>query len=126
MKKRIIAPLAIIALFGLGIAAAAYNTTSTVTKTAKTCCSKKDGESCPMKGKGHDGKGEHAKMSCCKKHGDDQAKSGDHSKADGHSCCDCCDSCPMKKDGTTATATSDGKSCCDNCECCKGKTEPKV
>ena len=125
MKKRIIASLAIIALFGLAIAAYAYTQTSTVATTTSSCC-KKDGASCPMKGKGHDDKGEHGKMSCCKKHGDDHAKGGDHSKAEGHSC-DCCgDSCPMKKkDGVTA-ASSDGKSCCDDCECCKAKTEKPV
>ena len=123
MKKRIIASLAIIALFGLAIAAYAYTQNTTVATTATSCC-KKDGDSCPMKGKGHDDKSGHAEMSCCKKHGDDHAKGGDHSKAEGHECCGCCgDSCPMKKkDGTTAVST-DGKSCCDDCACCKGKTE---
>ena len=119
MKKKIIALLAIIALFGLAIATYAYTTTSSTT-TPAACCCKKDGDSCPMKGKGHDDKGEHANMSCCKKH------DGDHAKAEDHTC-DCCgDSCPMKKkDGATAAA-SDAKSCCDDCECCKGKHEPKA
>lgn len=117
MKKKIIALFALVALFGLAIATYAYTTASSTTSTS--CCCKKDGDSCPMKGKGHDDKDGHAKMSCCKKH------DSDHAKTEGHSC-DCCgDSCPMKKkEGNTAT--SDSKSCCDDCDCCKGKHEPKV
>ena len=126
MKKRIITSLAILALFTLAIAAYAYNQGTTTVKTTASCC-KKDGASCPMKGKGHDDKAEHAGMSCCKKHGDDHAKGTDHAKAEGHSCCDCCgDSCPMKKKGEATATAADGKSCCDNCDCCKGKTEKPV
>ena len=116
MKKRTIATLVVLALFALSIAAFAYTRTNSVVAD-KTCCCK-SGDSCPMKSKGHDDKGgDHAKMSCCKKHGDD------HAKAEGHAGCDCCgDSCPMKKkDGASATAATDGKSCCDDCDCCKEK-----
>ena len=127
MKKRIILLVAIAVVFGLTIAAYAYTRGTTTVSTAACCC-KKDAESCPMKGK--DDKSDHAGMSCCKKHGDDHAKGGDHSKAEGHSCCGCCgDSCPMKKGegkATTVSASADGKSCCDNCECCKGKTKTSV
>jgi hypothetical protein len=125
MKRRIIGLMVIIAMFGLAIAAFAYAQETTRATTAACCC-KKDSDSCPMKGKGHDDKGEHAKMSCCSKHGGDHAKGEDHSKADGHSC-DCCgDSCPMKKkDGATAVS-SDEKSCCEDCACCKAKTEKPV
>ena len=122
MRKKIIASLAIFALFTLAIAAYAYTSTTPATTAAASCC-KKDGDSCPMKGKAHDDKGEHAKMSCCQKHGEDHAKGDQHAKAEGHSCCArCIDSCPMKKDGATAVS-SDGKSCCDDCECCKGKKD---
>ena len=122
MKKRIIASLAIIAIFGLAIAAYAYTQNSSVVTNAASCC-KKDGDSCPMKGKGHDEKRGHGEMSCCRKHGDDHAKGGDHSKAEGHSCCGSGDSCPMKKKEGAESASTDGKSCCDDCACCKGKTE---
>jgi hypothetical protein len=126
MKKGIIASLAIVALLGLAIAAYAY-TRTTATATTAACCCKKEGDSCPMKSKGHDDKAGEHKMSCCKKHGEDHAKGGDHAKAEGHECCGCCgDSCPMKKkDGATAVS-SDGKSCCDDCACCKDKTDNKT
>ena len=113
MRKRITASLTIIAIFALAIAAFAYTRGTTTTISAVASCCKKDGDSCPMKGKGHDDKSEHAKMSCCKKH------VGEHAKADGHECCG--DSCPMKKGegkGTDVSSTADGKSCCDNCDCC--------
>lgn len=113
MKKRIIVLLAIVSLFALAIAAYAYTRGTTAT-TAASCCCKKDGDSCPMKGKGHDEKsGEHAKMSCCDKH------KGDQATTEGHSCCSCCgDSCPMKKTDAVASESSESKSCCDNCDCC--------
>ncbi len=148
MKKRAIATLVVFALFALTMVAFAYTKTSSAVVEKSCCC--KSGDSCPMKSKGHDDKnGEHAKMSCCAKHGDDHAKSGDHSKAEGHSCCgdscpmkkkdgatatgdhSCCaccgDSCPMKKkDGATATSATDEKSCCDNCDCCQDKDKGKT
>ena len=112
MKKRIIATFAVLAIFALAIAAYAYtNTSSNVIADKQSCCAKKD--SCPMKAKGHEGQDGDHKMSCCK-HGKD------HAKEEGHSCCG--DSCPMKK-GETGSATGDDKSCCDNCDCCKGKAE---
>jgi hypothetical protein len=115
MKSKLIALFAIVAVFGLAIAAYAY-TTTTDNKAKASCCAKHD--SCPMKSKGHDEKGEHAGMSCpMGNHDNGQAK------AEGHSC-DCCgDSCPMKKDGApTSTASSvEGENCCDNCDCCGGK-----
>src|SRR5215212_9517284 len=110
MKKRIIGVLAILALFSFAIAAYAY-TSGDSTTTAASCCCKKDGDSCPMKSGGHTAeKGDHAKASCCAKHG------ADHATADGTQ--DCCgDSCPMKKgDAATAASTADGKSCCDDCD----------
>ncbi len=118
--------LAILAVFGLAIAAYAYTQNETIAAgTDKACCSK-GGESCPMKAKGHDDKGEHVGMSC------DKMKSGsDHATAEGHECCGCCgDSCPMeKKEGamaaTSASATDVTNGCCDNCECCKGKDQSK-
>lgn len=125
MKKGIIASLAIIALFGLAIAAYAY-TRTTATATTAACCCKKEGDSCPMKSKGHDDKAGEHKMSCCKKHGDDHAKGGDHAKGEGHAC-DCCgDSCPMKKKDGATGVSSDAKSCCDDCACCKDKAETKT
>ena len=120
MKKRTIAMLVVIALFALTIAAFAYTRTSSVVAGKACCC--KSADSCPMKSKDDKG-GEHANMSCCKKHGDDHAKAG------GHAGCDCCgDSCPMKKkDGATATSgTADEKSCCDDCDCCKDKGKTSV
>jgi len=125
MKNRIIAMLTILAVFGLAIAAYAYTRGTTVATTAASCC-KKDGDSCPMKAKGHDDKGEHAGMSCdkMKSHG------GEHAKAEGHECCGCCgESCPMKKEkakSTSVSTTEDAKSCCDNCDCCKGKAKTSV
>ena len=125
MKKRTIMTLVVLALFALTIATVAYTRTSNVVADKACCC--KSGDSCPMKSKDDKG-GEQAKMSCCKKHGDDHAKGGDHAKAEGHECCSCCgDSCPMKKkDGATATAVTDSKSCCDDCDCCKDKGKTSV
>lgn len=129
MKKRIIASLAILAVFGLVIATYAYNQTAN-TKSAKASCCKKS-DSCPMKAKmSHEKTSEHAGKSCPMKDRAEHEKSGDHAKTEGHSC-DCCgDSCPMKKDGeakaTAASATDEGKNCCDNCDCCKDKTETSV
>lgn len=118
MRKRIIASLAIIAVFGPAIAAYAFAQTSAGSDAKTSCCAKSD--SCPMKGKmKHEGKGEHA-TSCPMK-----SKAENASMTKGDSCCDCCGaSCPMKKGEAMATAvsTSDaGKDCCDNCKCCKGK-----
>ena len=107
MKKRIITLFAIIAVFGLAVAAVAYAQTTTADSGRSSCCTK---DSCPMKKKDTSAK---ETTSCC----DD---------------CDCCkdgkctgDSCPMKKRGeakaTTVSTTESGKS---NCDCCKGKHEP--
>ncbi|HKP69539.1 MAG TPA: hypothetical protein VJV05_09660 [Pyrinomonadaceae bacterium] len=144
MKKRTIATLVVLALFALTMAAFAYTKTSNVVAEKSCCC--KSGDSCPMKSKDDKG-GEHSKMSCCKKHGDEHAKAEGHSCCgdscpmkkgeksatanasadDTHSCCGCCgDSCPMKKDGATATSATDGKSCCDDCDCCKDKDKGKT
>ena len=120
MKKKFLTLFAVVALLSLGIAAYAYTQNPTATSAAaSSCCKGKD--SCPMKGKSDHGEGgEHAKMSCCKKHGGDQAN-----KAEGASC-DCCgDSCPMKKGDGTAKA-EEGKSCCDNCDCCKDKAKSET
>lgn len=118
MKKKFLALFTVVALFSLAIAAYAYTTnTTSAASTAASCCNKSD--SCPMKGKSEHGEkgGDHATMSCCKKHG------GDHSQKAKGASCDCCgDSCPMKK-GDRAAKAEEGKSCCDNCECCKGKTD---
>lgn len=118
MKKRVIAMFAIVAVFGLAIAAYAYTKTTNSTIKA-SCCAKSD--SCPMKGKkDHEKSGDHAGKSCpMKEHGAD-------AKTEGHNRCGCCgDSCPMKKEGetkaTAASASEAGKDCCDNCDCCKGK-----
>jgi hypothetical protein len=124
MKKKIIAALAIFAVFGLAVAAYAY-TQTTSSPAAKTSCRKK-GDSCPMKAKmGHDKTGKHDKDSCPMK-----TQTAGTASADEHDCCcDCCgDSCPMKKkDGeakaTTVSYSEEGKNCCDNCDCCKGKHE---
>ena len=122
MKKKLIASLAVVAIFILAIAAYAYTQNNTTIRPTASCCKSKD--SCPMKSKGHDGSGEHAKMSCCKKH------DGEHAEAEG-SCCDCCgDSCPMKKkDGAATISVStaeEGKDCCDNCDCCKGRANTSI
>ena len=131
MKKKIIAIFAIVAVFGLAIAAYAYTQTTTRTTASASCCK----DSCPMKNKGGDHGKDHAKgegHDCC---GDscpmkgEHGKSGDHSKMEGHNCCG--DSCPMKKKDGTATATAvsateGGKSCCDNCDCCKGKAKKET
>lgn len=116
MKKKFLILFAVAALLSLALAAYAFtNNSPMVGPTAASCCKGKD--SCPMKGKSeHNGGGDHAKMSCCKKH------DGDHAKKEGASC-DCCgDSCPMKK-GDGAAKAEEGKSCCDNCDCCKGKAD---
>lgn len=123
MKKRIIAMLTILAVFGLAVAAYAYTRNQTATTGLDKACCSKSADSCPMKAKGHDEKGEHAGMSCdkMKSHG------SEHAMAEGHECCGSCgDACPMKKqEGRTAVA-SEGKSCCDACECCKAKTDKAV
>ena len=119
MKKRFFAILSIAVVLVFAIAAFAYTQNTTAKSGDKPSCCKST-DSCPMKAKGHDASGEHAKMSCCKKH------DGDHAKHEG-AACDCCgDSCPMKRGERAATAgsaTDEGKDCCDNCDCCKGKTE---
>src|SRR5688500_17545959 len=111
MKNRIIALLAIIAVFGLALFAYAQSTS--VNSERSSCCSK---DSCPMKKKDASGK---VAASCCDN-------------------CDCCkdgkctgDSCPMKKkDGeakvNSVSASEEGKNCCDNCACCKGKHDHNV
>jgi hypothetical protein len=120
MKRKIVAMLAIVAVFGLAIAAYAYTTSNTGAAKA-SCCSKSD--SCPMKAKGHEHQSAHGSESCPMKNG-----AGDTAAADGHSCCDCCgDSCPMTKSGEAkagaafseagAASSEEGKSCCDNCDC---------
>ena len=126
MKRKILVTLSVVMILGLVIAAYAFQATTAATAdTAKASCCNHDG-SCPMKAKGHEGQGEHAKMSCPMKHGDQTAMAS-QAAAVGHSCCDCCDdSCPMKKGDAAATAASaaaDGKSCCDNCDCCKDKAD---
>lgn len=104
MKKKIVALMAIVAVFGLAIAAYAYTQTTTNDNQANASCCKKS-DSCPMKNHG-----------------------AEHAKKEGRSCCDCCgDSCPMKKEGSaavvTASTSDDKKDCCDSCDCCKGKHE---
>jgi len=112
MRKKLIASLSILAVFAFAIAAFAYTQNTASIADKPSCCKSKD--SCPMKSKGHDANGEHAKMSCCK-HAEGKA-------------CDCCgDSCPMKKEGAAAvSASAESKDCCDNCDCCKGKKETSV
>jgi hypothetical protein len=135
MKKRILAVFAILAVFGLTIAAYAYTQTSTATIAASASCCK---DSCPMKNKdgnhAEHGK-DHAKgegHSCCCSGGScpmkgEHCKGGDHAKMEGHNCCG--DSCPMKrKDGQAAAASGseEGKGCCDNCDCCKGRAKKET
>lgn len=129
MKKRLFIAFAMLAVFGLAIAAYAYNRTTLVAGDDKPACCKKS-DSCPMKGKmDHEKSGEHAKgeHKCCGDSCPMKAEGGDHAKADGHNCCGCCgDSCPMKKNGETkgtavTTSGEDSKSCCDGCACCKAK-----
>lgn len=118
MKKRIIASLAILAVFGLAIATYAYNQASSTTAAKASCC--KSGDSCPMKAKmGHAMAGEKAGESCPMK-----AQTASMTAVGEHNSCDCCgDSCPMKKGEGTAAVATEGKDCCDNCDCCKGKSE---
>ena len=118
MKKKFLTLFALFALFSLAVAAYAY-TNNTGVSTSSSCCTGKD--SCPMKGKSeHGGGGDHAKMSCCKKH------DGGHAKKAEDAPCDCCgDSCPMKK-GDGVAKTEDGKNCCDDCECCKDKAKSET
>ncbi len=145
MKKRLIALFAIIAVFGLAIAAVAYAQTTGGDSARSSCCTK---DSCPMKKKNaSDTKTDSCcdNCDCCKDGkctGDScpMKKKGTASQvtkvnvandkmaatADG-CCCSCCgDSCPMKKNGetkaTTVTAT-DGKDC--GC-CCKAKKDTAV
>lgn len=130
MKKRIIGIFAILAVFGLAIAAYAYTQTSAA-DTAKSCCCAKS-DSCPMKGKmDHEKSGEHAKADghkCCGDSCPMKATGSEHAKTEGHSCCG--DSCPMKKEGetkaTAVSASEEGKTCCENCDCCKGKDKAKT
>jgi hypothetical protein len=134
MKKKILAMFAIVAVFGLAIAAYAYTKTNVTTTTSASCCK----DSCPMKnkdgnhaehGKDHaKGEGHNCCGESCPMKGE-HGKSADHAKKEGHNCCG--DSCPMKKkDGeaktTAVSASEEGKSYCDNCDCCKGKEKPKT
>ncbi len=67
MKKKITVIFALVAVFGLAIAAFAYTkTTVNTTASASSCCK----DSCPMKKK-DGGHAEHGK---------------DHAKGEGHSC----------------------------------------
>lgn len=132
MRKKLIASLSILAIFGFAIAAFAYTQNTSTAADKPSCCKSKD--SCPMKAKGHEGNADHSKMDCCgdscpmKKKGESAAATA-ASADDKSCCCDCCgDSCPMKKDGAAAAtaASAEGKSCCDNCDCCKGEKETSV
>lgn len=118
MKKKLVATLSILAVFAFAIAAYAYTQNTAPAAVTASCCKSKD--SCPMKMKGHEGSGEHAKKDCC-------CKDGQHAEG---KACDCCgDSCPMKKGegvASTSAASAEGKDCCDNCDCCKGKKETSV
>lgn len=101
--------IATMLVLGLTIAAFAYNTTNSGTKTTKNCCSK-DKDSCPLKSK------------------TDSAEKHDCDNKD-----DCCkkdaDSCPMKKQVETSSQTVDMKNvtvatsaedCCQTgADCCK-------
>src|SRR5687768_16558676 len=132
MKKKILAVCALVALFGLGIAAYAYTLTAADTRVDRpSCCAKSD--SCPMNAHKADGAKTHEscpmkapKADAGKAHESCPMKAHitDTAKADGHNCCECFgDSCPMKKSGeATATASAAAAAvaktdCC--CDCCK-------
>ncbi|MBK9154865.1 MAG: hypothetical protein IPM25_11730 [Chloracidobacterium sp.] len=131
MKKKLVAVFAIVAVFGLAIAAYAYTQTTFNTTASASCCK----DNCPMKNKDAEHGKDHANGEAHKCCGDscpmkgEHGKTGDHSKMDGHNCCG--DSCPMKKkDGETMTtavsASDEGKNCCDSCDCCKGKAKTET
>ncbi len=119
MKTRVLAIFAILAVFGLAIAAYAYKLNTVGMSAEKASCCAKD--SCPMMAAGeHKMSGEHAKMSCAMKHGDEKAQ------GQGNQSCECCgDSCPMKKDAAAAVAAvgseADDGGCCESCTCCGGE-----
>ncbi len=101
MKKRILLAITVLLVFGLTIAAFAYNKTNTTNQATMDCCTKSD--DCPMKSKDADST---VKKDCCLKD----------------------DSCPMK-DKQTQTSSVDMKnvtvasseSCCQpGADCCKG------
>ncbi len=110
MNKRSILAIAVMLVFGLSVAAFAYQQTTGTDRTAMSCCCC-NGDSCPMKKKDAS-TGE--KASCC----DD---------------CDCCkgDSCPMKKKGKKTGAAemrihgivvaSSSETC--SCSCCDHKKD---
>jgi hypothetical protein len=130
MKKRFALILAVVAIFGLSIAAMSYarSTNTTSASTTMSDCCKGDKDSCPMKKAGdHKMSGDH------KMHGD---KAGCCDNCD----CSCCkegaESCPMKAkkkadgaatdaiatDAATADAAAkDAKGCDCGCSCCGGK-----
>ncbi len=100
MKKRIIASLVILAVFGLVIATYAYTSTTNTVSAKASCC--KSADSCPLKAKmGHAMAGEHAGESC-------PMKQGSEAKA------------------TAASSVETAEDCCDNCDCCSGKAETAV
>lgn len=123
MKKRIIASLVILAVFGLVIATYAYTSTTNTVSAKASCC--KSADSCPLKAKmGHAMAGEHAGESC-------PMKAAGMATAGSHNGCDCCgDSCPMKQGSeakaTAASSVETAEDCCDNCDCCSGKAETAV
>ena len=123
--KRIILAICVMLVFGLAVAAIAYQR-STVTATASTAsCCKHEGASCPMK---KDAAGKESASCCdenCCKDGSCPMKGG--AAGGKHS-----ESCPMKdKDGQASHATmtaaeheamkAEGKSCC--CACCGAKQD---